>query len=286
MLKQRIITAVILFAVILACLAISQTAFLALTAVAMGCCLWEWLRICGLKSPLAAVVGGAVAAFLFGTALCSAEYARELYSAQTAYVFSAVGTVIWTVLVLVIFLKRVSGWKIPLAIGALLACALVPAAWFSLVWLFTAPSGGILLMLSVLAIVWIADIGAYFVGMSLGGPKMSPGISPKKTWSGAAGAVVLVLGIASALYAFAPEWNLWSNRIFASSGIFASLALLFIVVVFSIAGDLFESVLKRCAGVKDSSNLLPGHGGVYDRIDAQLSVLPLAVFILLFIQGF
>ena len=108
---------------------------------------------------------------------------------------------------------------------------------------------------------------------------MATGISPKKTWSGAFTAVICVLVLSYVLYAVAPQAPFWTNTIISKLTVFASAAILFITVLFSIAGDLFESA------VKDSSNLLPGHGGVYDRLDAQFAVLPLAVFILLFIQG-
>ena len=141
-------------------------------------------------------------------------------------------------------------------------------------------------MLSVLAIVWVADIVAYFGGRAMGGPKMAQGISPKKTWSGALTAFVCVIALSYVLYWAQPSFPLWSNSIISGLDIWASDLVLFIAVLFSIAGDLFESALKRSVGIKDSSNLLPGHGGFYDRLDAQMSVLPYSVFVLLFLQGF
>ena len=160
----------------------------------------------------------------------------------------------------------------------------MPAAWFSLMYLFR--EKGTIYMLSVLAIVWVADIMAYFGGRCFGGPKMAQGISPKKTWSGALTAFVCVLALSYVLYWAQPSFPLWTNALISHLTGWTSVLILILVVLFSIAGDLFESALKRTAGVKDSSNLLPGHGGFYDRLDAQMSVLPLTVFILLFLQGY
>lgn len=281
MLKQRIITAVILLAAIIGSLYLSPMAFLALAAVAMGCCLWEWLRICGWNTYAAGICGAAVAVVLYALEFVAPATLNPAASTGAMTAITGVATATWTVLTAMVIIKRTSGWAVPKALGSVLAWIMVPASWYSLLWLFTSENGGIVYMLSVLSVVWIADVGAYFVGRSCGGPKMAVGISPKKTWSGAAGAVVLVIAITWALKLFAPELNLWSTELITKAGSVAASLILFIVVVFSIAGDLFESALKRSAGIKDSSNLLPGHGGVYDRIDAQVAVLPLAVFLML-----
>jgi len=286
MLKQRVITATVLLVVLVASLCISPVAFLFLAAVAMGCTQWEWLKICGWSSGLSGLIGAVVAAGLYYLT-CFSPVSTDLISNNTFMtVLTSIGTVVWTILTFIIFTKRNTGWKVPLGLGSLLSFILIPIAWFSLAWLYTSAQGGTVLMLSVLAIVWVADIGAYFVGMNVGGPKMCVGISPKKTWSGAVGAVILVILIALALSYIWPEYNFWTSWVLKDANTWTAVLLLFIVVVFSIAGDLFESALKRTAGIKDSSNLLPGHGGVYDRIDAQMPVLPLSVFILLFLQGF
>jgi phosphatidate cytidylyltransferase len=129
-------------------------------------------------------------------------------------------------------------------------------------------------------VVWLADIGAYFAGKAFGKHKLAPAISPGKTWEGAAGgwlAVIVVAGAAVATHALAP--TLYSDLVLrlGTPRAFVALTLL---VAFSVVGDLFESMLKRQAGVKDSSGLLPGHGGVLDRIDALLPVLPLAMLLL------
>jgi phosphatidate cytidylyltransferase len=131
-------------------------------------------------------------------------------------------------------------------------------------------------------VVWLADIGAYFAGKAFGRHKLAPAISPGKTWEGAIGgwlAVLIVAAVAFALHAFEP--TLYS-ALLEHLGAARTLVTLTILVVFSVIGDLFESMLKRQAGVKDSSGLLPGHGGVLDRIDALLPVLPLAMLLLHF----
>lgn len=283
MLRQRIITAVILFIVIIAALWMGPWAFTAVAAIAMGACLWEWLRLAKWNNALCLLIGFAAAVFFYWLEMFQPIDVNMLQSGNGLLIISSVGTVIWTVITCVVFFKRMSGWNVPNPLAWLSALIFVPCAWFSLMFLYR--EFGAVYMISVLAIVWVADITAYFGGRALQGPKMATGISPKKTWSGALTAVICVLVLSYVLYAVAPQAPFWTNTIISKLTVFASAVILFITVLFSIAGDLFESAVKRTAGVKDSSNLLPGHGGVYDRLDAQFAVLPLAVFILLFIQG-
>jgi phosphatidate cytidylyltransferase len=132
---------------------------------------------------------------------------------------------------------------------------------------------GVIYIISLLVLVWVADISAYFVGRALGRHKLAPAISPGKTREGA------LAGIAGVLI-----WVLVSSQwqgsfgadLIRHWGLFGTIFLAILLAIFSIVGDLFESLLKRRAGVKDSSQLLPGHGGVYDRIDAVVAVVPLA----------
>ncbi|MDR2689206.1 MAG: phosphatidate cytidylyltransferase [Azoarcus sp.] len=122
-------------------------------------------------------------------------------------------------------------------------------------------------LLGALAVAWVADIAAYFSGRAWGRHKLAPAISPGKTWEGALGAVIAVM-----VYGV-----LWLHGL-VGSGLVATLAFLAVLTVASILGDLFESLLKRQAGVKDSGSLLPGHGGILDRVDSQTATLPLIVF--------
>ena len=136
-------------------------------------------------------------------------------------------------------------------------------------------------LLSVMALVWIADIFAYFSGKAFGKRKLAPTISPGKSWEGAIGGGVAVLTISSLVILFGGPYlaDTFVVKLQASLGWVSTLAILVVITAASIVGDLVESQLKRRAGVKDSSNLLPGHGGVLDRIDALIPVLPLAALI-------
>ncbi|MEI6485067.1 MAG: phosphatidate cytidylyltransferase [Sphingomonadales bacterium] len=150
----------------------------------------------------------------------------------------------------------------PMALG-LLYCGLPAVA---LVWLRAAP-WGFWATLFVMAVVWGADIAAYFTGRALGGPKLAPAISPNKTWSGAIGGLAGSLAVAGGM---ALLWPGYAN----AAGIGRLCALALPLAVASILGDLYESALKRRAGVKDSGRILPGHGGVMDRLDG---LVPAAV---------
>lgn len=129
-----------------------------------------------------------------------------------------------------------------------------------------------LLLLAVMALVWVADIAAYFAGRAFGRHKLAPSISPGKTWEGVAGAVVGVLVYGFAVAPFMPE--------LAGVAPLALAGFLVLLTALSIVGDLFESLVKRQANMKDSSRLLPGHGGILDRIDSQTSTLPLVALTL------
>lgn len=137
------------------------------------------------------------------------------------------------------------------------------------------PGAGTALLLYPLVLTWVSDIGAYFVGRLVGRAKLMPSVSPGKTWAGAYGAVVLTV-VASLAY------NTWVLRPAAQLALLPAIALLFglVVSVVGQVGDLAESMLKREAGVKDSSHLLPGHGGVLDRLDALYFVLPVSYLVL------
>ena len=125
-------------------------------------------------------------------------------------------------------------------------------------------------LLLVMAVVWVADSAAYFTGLAFGRHKLAPAISPGKTWEGVAGAFVAV-----ALYAFTLAGAETGKR-----GAVAIVVVCMAMTALSIIGDLFESLCKRQAGVKDSGNVLPGHGGILDRIDGLVAALPLAAWLL------
>jgi phosphatidate cytidylyltransferase len=145
---------------------------------------------------------------------------------------------------------------------------------------------GINFLLSTLALVWVADIAAYFSGRSFGGKvfsrKLAPSISPGKTWEGAIGGMIGVLALAALWRELDASFQMSEASLFTRLGTFGQsyfIGALLLLGVMSVVGDLVESLFKRAAGVKDSSGLLPGHGGVLDRIDALLPVLPIAMYL-------
>lgn len=161
------------------------------------------------------------------------------------------------------------GMNVDRADGLLLAGFIVvlPAA-LAMIWLDARR------LLVVLVLVWVADSAAYFVGRAWGRHKLAPAISPGKTWEGAAG------GVAGALV-----YAIICKRFFDEVGWAAYLAAAALLALLSIVGDLFESAAKRRAGVKDSGALLPGHGGILDRIDSATAVLPLAALLMALMKG-
>jgi phosphatidate cytidylyltransferase len=160
--------------------------------------------------------------------------------------------------------------------GYLLGALVILPTWAAMVALHAVSTW---LLLAAMALVWVADISAYFAGRRFGRHKLAPTISPGKTWEGVAGAVVGVLIYGVLVLSFSPLAGRlpWPLPVLA--------LLLILLTAVSVMGDLFESLLKRRAGIKDSSNLLPGHGGVLDRIDALTSALPLAALILYFVRS-
>lgn len=273
MLRDRVITALILIGVLLGGLFFLPTAGWALfIAIALYCAGWEWAGLAGYTSPqriaFGVVLTVAGLGWVYATGMLSGEIA--LGAASTVYLIAAAFWVVCMPLWLGSRTRKLSG-----ALLLLVGVVVLLPSYAALVQLREVHP---LTLLLFMATVWIADIAAYFTGRHFGGRKLAPSISPGKTWAGAYGAFV-----ATAIYA-----ALWIVLLpqFVPSGIealpggrlwmFVCIALLTAV---AILGDLFESALKRQAGVKDSSQLLPGHGGVLDRVDALLPVLPLAALV-------
>jgi phosphatidate cytidylyltransferase len=162
-----------------------------------------------------------------------------------------------------------------------LGLILLPATWFSLVFLREL---GLVFLLTSIALVWVADIGAYFIGKAFGKRKLAIQISPGKSVEGAIGGLVLSYGYALLCVMYLPFestlFGAWAIRF----GWVVMFLMVTVLVAFSIFGDLFESQLKRLAGVKDSSHLLPGHGGVLDRVDALIPTMPIAALLAGFVR--
>lgn len=271
MLKQRVATATVLLIIAAGALAWSSTAFGVVVTALLGLALAEWLQLTGAARSVSIAVALTVSAVLLVMLVASSSTIEAL-----VLPLGAVAAAIWIAIVVLLLQPRAMELRLPRIVGMALAVLLTLAAWFALMWFL---SQGVLMLLSVLLIVWIADTAAYFAGRAFGRRKLAPHISPGKTWAGVVGAIVAVLLFALVIWLLVPDPRIYSNNLFESVGPALALLLLALLVALSVAGDLFESLLKRQAGVKDSGQLLPGHGGVLDRVDAMVPLLPSAVVI-------
>lgn len=278
MLKLRIFTAFVMLAVLLpAVFYPAPQVFAAIALVLVSAAAWEWAKLSQL-SPASALAFGAVCAVLCLVTWYAGWLARPL-----RLLWLSVGTG-WVIFGAWMLYAGAKGWlAVPQWLrlaGGMLA---LWAAWLAVV---QARVIGINFLFSVLALVWVADMVAYASGRLFGGKlfrqKLAPTISPGKTWEGAVGAMVGVGVLALVWRALdsgsAPDQSSLYTRLGYGGMAFLWVAILFLAAM-SVVGDLVESLVKRAAGVKDSSGLLPGHGGVLDRIDALLPVLPLAMML-------
>lgn len=259
-----------MLAVLVGALAWSTAVFELLATAIVATALGEWLHLVGW--PRAGAFG---AAMLLGALLFILTLAAPAAIERALLPLSLVGSVAWAGLTILLLQPDAMSRRIPRGAATGLAVLLIVAAWVALVHFLLE---GVAVLLSVLVIVWLADTAAYFAGRAFGKTKLAPHISPGKTWAGVVGAVAAVIAAALIAQRVAPQTELLSNLLLAGLGPAGAL-LLACLVLLSVVGDLFESLLKRQAGVKDSSHLLPGHGGVYDRIDALLPTLPLAALL-------
>ena len=272
MLKQRVITALLLMAVLLPSLFAQATwPFALLSLLLIAAAGWEWGRLNGAGAASAAL-GGVLAALS-----AAALYAGWDAAPPRAVWWAAL--LVWVIGGAYTLSRGPAGWPaVPAPLRWLIGIALLWTAWLALA---AAKAIGINFILSVFCLVWAADIAAYFGGRAFGKRKLAPGISPGKSWEGVWGGMLGALLLAAL-------W-LWFDRSFTvdSPGLFSrlddrfgwglgALVVLFLAAM-SVVGDLFESLVKRSAGAKDSSGLLPGHGGVLDRVDALLPVVPIAL---------
>jgi phosphatidate cytidylyltransferase len=270
-LKQRVITAVILLAILGAALAWSPAVFALLATLAIVVATVEWLRLIGWGRGVALAI-----AITFGVALIASLHFSGGQVVRAVLPSALLATIIWLGIAGLVMQTDALAVRLPRPAATVLAILLLGAAWNALVHFLLQ---GAATLLSVFVIVWVADTAAYFAGRAFGRKKLAPHISPGKTWAGVYGAISAVLVAAIAAWVLLPTAPMFTNRLLDDAGLPVTVALIIALVAMSIFGDLYESLLKRQAGVKDSSQLLPGHGGVYDRIDALVPVLPLAALI-------
>lgn len=274
MLKQRIITALALLAVLLPALFYpSPTPFCAVALVMIGAGAWEWGRLNGCSAALSTGVAAAC------VALCGLAWAGGLLARDLSRVWIVAGAG-WVLVGAWLLATGVAGWqRVPRVWRLAGGVAALGVAWLGIA---QARVMGINFLLSVLVLVWVADIFAYFSGRAWGRRKLAPAISPGKSWEGVWGGMVGVVALALAWATADAHWKPGVASLYTqlqNRGIgFLVLGAVFLAAM-SVVGDLVESLFKRSAGVKDSSGLLPGHGGVLDRVDALLPVLPLAMML-------
>jgi len=278
MLRTRVVTAVLLAAgFCLALFFLPPLGWLIFVIAVAVIAAWEWGALMRLSGAARLLLGAFFVVLCVAIAACdpAAVGIGEGFDAAAwrlgAWLY--VPAAAFWLLIVPLWLRQrwdLSGTVIG---GVITGAVLILPAWLALVQLRQA---GPETLLAVMIVVWLADIAAYFVGRSLGRHKLAPSISPGKTWEGAIGGGVAVLA-----YGFLMSSKLPPEL----AGNFLLIALLCAALAaISILGDLFESLLKRQAGLKDSSNVLPGHGGVLDRIDSLTSTLPLVALVWLLVQ--
>ena len=269
MFKQRVITAVALAAAFLALLLnLSALAFSLVISLLVVIAGWEWSNLMKLSSTVAK----AGYLLFLSLSIAAAGYWLGLFErfdqARAQQMFE-VAVALWAIIFLWIqgYPSSAILWASRPILG-LLGLLLLTFTWAAVASILHHESGQWLLLLAI-AIIALADIGGYIAGNLLGKHKLAPIVSPGKTWEGFAGGMTFQLLLIVGLMTVLPDMAL------------SSLFILIVpVALYSVLGDLFESMLKRHSGVKDSSQLLPGHGGVLDRIDGIMAALPL--FALLF----
>ena len=278
MLKQRIVTAVLLLAMLsFALFNQSPLPFVLVASGLISAAAWEWGRMnqCG---PVASYAAG-----LLCCLACMGAWYGNCVNASHKTLWLVGGTA-WVLLGSWLLSAGAKAWTATprwlRALGGLLAL------WMAWLAILQARQIGLNFLFSAMTLVWVADIGAYFAGRWLGGRwfarKLAPTISPGKTWEGVVGGLFAVFLLAFIwllveLHAEADSVSVY--RHLWNGGPFVLMLGIVFLTAMSVVGDLVESLFKRAAGFKDSSQLLPGHGGVLDRIDALLPTLPLAMML-------
>ncbi|HET7032579.1 MAG TPA: phosphatidate cytidylyltransferase [Casimicrobiaceae bacterium] len=272
MLGTRILTAVILIPLVLAALfLLAPVGWGTVSLVLVGIAASEWASLAGYARSAQTLFVAATVAIGIGVLILLAAGEQSRW-ADVVVVSCGAATVFWVIVAppwLAFRWKPASG--VALAVVGWVA---LTGAWVALVALQARSPW---LVLAAMAIVWIADTAAYFAGRAFGKHKLAPQVSPGKTWEGVYGALAAVAIYALALTPFAEAAGRTGAPTPLAVGIWVACALA--LAALSVEGDLFESLLKRNAGVKDSGRILPGHGGILDRIDALIAAMPAAALL-------
>ena len=257
-LRKRLISAAVLAPLAIACLWFGAQAWMSLIAVAAGGLAIEWVQLCGRRAAAGAGLGVPLAVFAAG-----AVAVREQPGAALLVLLAG------AVMVWVLAVRLPGPRRAPRSLAA--GVPYVGLAAVALIWLRADPAAGRANTLFLLLVVWASDIGAYAAGRLIGGPLLAPAISPAKTWAGAAGGLLVAIatGWVVARAMVGPPHP--ARVVLVAGGL----------AVAAQAGDLLESYVKRRFGVKDSGRLIPGHGGLLDRLDGVLAAAPVAALLAL-----
>ncbi len=278
MLLQRVITALVLLAILVPALLYPHPGAFAFVVLAlMACGAWEWGRL------NACSFGASIGLAVVCVAMCAGAWQLGWASQPLSVLWTLAGGA-WVLGAAALLRGGVAGWaRIPRSVRLVAGVLALWLAWLAAV---QARVIGINFLFSVMALVWMADIAAYFSGRQFGmrftKNKLAPAISPGKSWEGVWGGAVGVLLLAFAWMVLDARNTVAVPSFYsqlASPGLWVLVLGVLFMTGMSVAGDLVESLVKRSAGAKDSSQLLPGHGGVLDRVDALLPTLPIAMML-------
>ncbi|MGQ7274436.1 phosphatidate cytidylyltransferase [Marinobacter sp. V034] len=262
MLKTRVITALILAPIAIGCIFfLPPLGFALFTGIIISIGAWEWANMAGLTQQVARVAYAAVTALILFWLLHA--------TANSVLIGSAV----WWCVALLLVRSYPAGsalWS-PIVVRLVMGLLVLVPAWVGLNHLrsgqfqLASLDNNLLLLLYVFCIVWVADIGAYFAGRAFGKAKLAPRVSPGKSWAGVWGGLAAVIALA-VIVGLVIGCDLQSGALLVVISV--------VTGAVSVLGDLLESMLKRFRGIKDSSQLLPGHGGIMDRIDSLTAAIP------------
>lgn len=259
--KKRIITALVMLPLVIGALWVGYPYVDVLTFVVGVLLAWEWCNMVPSRKPM--VYFGA-----YALPLAVSIFVYDTYAIILTIVFSTIFAYLKSRKENESFLLTLGAPYISIGVG-------------SLMWIyhdiFTYSPNNFYMTLWFLLMVWSMDVGAYIVGTNLKGPKLAPSISPNKTWSGLIGGILLAVAVSSAFFYMLSSYRIIGNIDSGTKFFFAVLAAL--ISGISQVGDLIESAIKRHLNLKDSSTLIPGHGGVFDRIDGLIFVAPIAYFL-------
>lgn len=277
MLRLRVITALILAPLIIwSVLAFSHRALAIELGLVLAVAAWEWARLSGLEKNSARIAFSVLMVMVMW-AMTSLLHESMMWLPYILYC-----NLLWWLVGLVMVLQfRQSSEQLPLrfdgfdiVFNLIAGIFIIGGAFVALIGLHESPEYGANYILILFLLIWIADIAAYFTGKKFGKHKLAPHVSPGKTWEGVAGAALAVIAAAILIG--------WFLKLSLNS-IFMFVLLVLVTTAFSILGDLTESLFKRRVAIKDSSQLIPGHGGLLDRIDSLMAAAP--VFLLGLMQA-